>query len=230
MEIVRPTLKTYEEGAIRATFNTGSFFDLHAATITVTIDKPFPAEVQLHVKGVIRSDLMFTPGSVQFGDVDQGQQAKQSVSLSYLGRSDWQVVGVKSPNPNITATAVETGRQGGQVWYQLNVRLDPHLAAGYLNDQLIVETNDPQTPSVSLMVEGRVKPALTVSPSRCSWGLSTRVSRRPSRWLCGPANLSESSRWPVMTSRSGSARRKTPPPRPSTSSRSRFWQARISAR
>ena len=63
------------EGAIHATFNTGSFLGARGATLTVTLDKPFPAEVQLHVKGVIRSDVIFTPGSVQFGDVEQGQPA-----------------------------------------------------------------------------------------------------------------------------------------------------------
>ena len=48
-------------------------------TLTVTIDKPFYAQVQLHVSGDIRSDVVFTPGSVQLGSVDEGTS-----SLNYV--------------------------------------------------------------------------------------------------------------------------------------------------
>ncbi len=55
--VVNPTLKTYEKGAILAHFNTDHFLGQRGATLTVTIDKPFYAEVQLHVSGYIRSDV-----------------------------------------------------------------------------------------------------------------------------------------------------------------------------
>ena len=72
VDIVKSTLKTYEEGAIRAVFNTPTFLGSRSATITVIIDKPMPAEILLHVRGVIRGDVVFEPGSVQLGDVEQG--------------------------------------------------------------------------------------------------------------------------------------------------------------
>jgi hypothetical protein len=171
VQVVQPLLKTYEEGAIRATFNTASFLGDHGATLTVTLDKPYPAEVQLHVKGFIRSDVMFTPGSVQFGDVDQGQAAERSVAVSYAGRSDWKILGVKSGNPGISATMRETGRSGGQAWYQLDVRLDPKLSAGYLSDQLVLTTNDAQSPQLPLLVEGQIRAGITVSPASLFMGI-----------------------------------------------------------
>ena len=67
--IKKHDLKTWETGAIIAEYNTRSFLGKRGATVTVTIDKPFPAEVQLTVKGYIRSDVTFSPALVQFGDV-----------------------------------------------------------------------------------------------------------------------------------------------------------------
>ena len=79
VRIANDSLKTYEKGAIVATFNTPSFLGQHGATITVTFDKPFYAEVQLHVSGYIRSDVVFDPGSVQIGDLKQGAATPQQV-------------------------------------------------------------------------------------------------------------------------------------------------------
>ena len=50
-------MKTYEKGAIVATFNTDSFHGQRGATLTVIIDQPFYAEVQLHDRGYIRTDV-----------------------------------------------------------------------------------------------------------------------------------------------------------------------------
>ena len=74
--IKQAQLKTYEKGAIIAAFNTRSFLGRKSATVTVTFDKPLYAEVQLHVSGHIRSDVVLSPGSVQLGSVDQGTPAE----------------------------------------------------------------------------------------------------------------------------------------------------------
>jgi hypothetical protein len=171
VRVDRPYLKTYGEGAIHATFNTDKFLGTRGATITVTLDRPFPAEVQLHVKGVIRSDVIFTPGSVQFGEVQQGQAAVQSVGLAYGGREDWKVLGVKSSNPGISTQLREIGREGGRAWYQLDVYLSPHVSPGYLQDQLVLTTNDAQSGQLQVMVEGRVNPGITVSPASLFMGV-----------------------------------------------------------
>ena len=54
-KIINPELKTWEKGKVRAIFNTRSFLGARSATVTVVIDKPYPAEVQLSVKGFLGS-------------------------------------------------------------------------------------------------------------------------------------------------------------------------------
>lgn len=165
------TVKTYDKGAILAHFNTDTFLGQRGATLTVTIDRPFYAEVQLHVKGFIRGDVVVDPGSVQVGSIDQGTGADQTVTVNYAGRSDWQITEVKSSNSFISAKAVETGRNYGQVSYALQVHVDPTAPAGYLSDHLMLVTNDSASQQVPVLVEGRIMPGITVSPTALFMGV-----------------------------------------------------------
>jgi hypothetical protein len=168
--IENATLKTYEKGAIVAHFNTDTFSGQRGATVTVTIDKPFYAEVQLHVKGYIRTDVMLDPGSVQFGSIDQGTGYLQKVNVNYNGgSSNWKIVEVKSDNPHMKAEAVETNRNYGQANYQLKVTVDNSSPVGYLNDQLTLVTSDNQ--KIPVLVEGRIEPAVSVSPAALFMGV-----------------------------------------------------------
>jgi hypothetical protein len=165
VRVENPLLKTYEQGAIVATFNTNSFYGSRGATITVIIDRPFYAEVQLTDRGFIRTDVDVQPGSVVFGSIDQGTGWQQNVAVNYRGgRSDWQVVSVKSANPHITAQVTETARDYGQISYNLKVRVDRTTPACQLNDYLMLVTND-GTQQIPVLVEGRVTSAVTVSPT-----------------------------------------------------------------
>ena len=169
--VENPLLKTYEKGAILAHFNTPTFQGPRSATLTVTIDKPFYAEVQLHVKGFIRNDVVLEPGSVQIGSIDQGAGADRQVAVNYAGRGDWKILDVKSANPHITAKAVETGRRNGQVSYRLQVHLDKDAPGGYLNDHLMLVTNDANATQIPVEVDGRVMPGITVSPTALFMGV-----------------------------------------------------------
>jgi hypothetical protein len=171
VRVEKPALKTYEKGAIIASLNTGSYQGQRGATITVTLDKPYYAEVQLHVSTYIRSDVVLEPGSVQFGSVEQGVPAESKVVLKYAGRSDWKIVEVRSANPHVKAEAVETSRTSGQVSYNLVVRMDPQTPAGYLSEHLMLVTNDYQSTQVPVAVEGRVLSSVTVSPTSLFMGV-----------------------------------------------------------
>jgi hypothetical protein len=169
--VTKSLLKTYEKGAVVAKFNTQSFLGSKGATLTVTIDRPAYAEVQLRVDGFIRSDVYFTPGSVQLGTVEQGAPATKKVSVTYAGWSNWQATEVRSANPHIKAQLVETGRYSNQVSYDVLVTLDKAAPAGYLKEQILLMTNDQNSPQIPLAVEGRVMSSVTVSPASLFLGV-----------------------------------------------------------
>ncbi|MHB8972560.1 MAG: DUF1573 domain-containing protein [Pirellulaceae bacterium] len=165
------SLKTWDKSAIRAVFNTRSFIGSRSATLTVIIDKPYYAEVQLSVRGYIRSDVLFTPGSVAFGEIEQGLAAERTVSVSYTGRSDWAIVDVRSANSSFEVELLDGERNFGRVTYKMLVRLKVDAPPGYLQDQLTIVTNDSYNGSLELPVEGRIVSPLTVSPASLFLGV-----------------------------------------------------------
>ena len=171
VDVINPTLKTYQEGTIRAVFNTPTFLGSRSATITVVIDKPMPAEVLLHVRGVIRGDVVIEPGSVQLGDVQVGTAVERKVRVSRSGWGDWQITDVKSSNPHLSAKVINTNRQDGWTTADLCVTLDKDAPTGYLQDHLLLVTSDGQSVQMPLAVEGRVASSLTVSPSSLFMGI-----------------------------------------------------------
>ena len=172
-QINRRFLKTWEKAEILVILDTRGFLGRKDATITVEFDKPFSAEVQLHVHAYIRSDMVVQPGAVLFGSVSQGEEAKQVVSISYAGRDDWRLVKLECSNPAIVATAIPTHPSVGQVAYSMSVTLKPNAPPGYFRDQLVLVTNDydVRAARVPVAVEGLVIAALSVQPSSLLMGV-----------------------------------------------------------
>ncbi|MDR1384399.1 MAG: DUF1573 domain-containing protein [Planctomycetaceae bacterium] len=163
--IKNPILKTYETGTILAHFNTDRFTGSREATITVAIDRPFYAIVQLHVKGVIRSDIRFQPSEVNFGNVNVGESPETKVTFSYTGNSHWKVTKISSSNPAVWGELTETERKHGRINYQLKVKLTPDASAGYINDRIILVTNEYPPSEIPFVVQGHVRQGVTVRPT-----------------------------------------------------------------
>lgn len=171
VEVEKPSLKTHEKGAIVARINTKAFRGARGATITVTLDQPSHAVVQLNVRANIREDVVFNPGSVRFESVEQGQSAERFVAVSRLTREDWQVVRVNTSNPCLTAEVVSSKRNGPWMTSELRVRLNPDAPAGYVKDHLVLIASDQPSRGIPLEVEGRIQPVITLSPASLFMGV-----------------------------------------------------------
>ena len=169
--INKQTLKTWEKAEILAKYNTRTFLGSKGATVTVVIDQPYYAEVQLSVRGYIRSDVVCDPGEVSFGEVDQFSQSQKTVKLNYAGRTDWQILDVRSANKHLEVELLETLRANGRVSYEMMVRLMPEAPSGYFQSQLTILTDDARLKSFPLAVQGRVLSPLTVSPASLFLGV-----------------------------------------------------------
>jgi hypothetical protein len=169
VEIAKRDFKTWEKGEVIATFNTNAFEGNHSATITVTFDRPFPAEVQLQVKGNIKGQVTLHPGVVELGTIDAGRVAEKRISVSRDvtrdGRGGWQIVDVRSANTNFEVEVLETHRGNQQVAYDLVVRLKPTAPPGIVKDQLFLMTNDANSTQIAVDVEGRVVSSIEVKPT-----------------------------------------------------------------
>ena len=171
--VTKRLLKTYETGAIVVTLDTQRFHGQKETTLRVVFDKPFRAEFRLRLSYYIRPDVVFQPGTVQFGSVTQGQGVKKRVTVSYAGRTTWKVLDAEVSSSHLDVALAEVERSTdprthvGKVTYDLVVTLKDDAPPGYLKELVVLRTNDPnqQTARIPLTVEGLVVPALSVHPA-----------------------------------------------------------------
>jgi Protein of unknown function (DUF1573) len=157
-------------GSILARFNTGTHSGSKAATLTVTIDRPTFMEIQLHVKGYIRSDVVFNPGEMNFGTVKEGAEGTAVVDIDYAGRSDWAILEVASQDPFLTAKVEEQSRNGGRVKYRLSAAINGSAPSGLLQTEFVLKTNDRNMTRIPLRVNANVQADIAVTPQMMALG------------------------------------------------------------
>lgn len=166
----KTTLESLEETYVEVTMNTTRFQRQKDSNVIVTFDSPLYAEVRIPIHAYIRTDVVLTPGSANFGPIDRGNPASRSLDIAYAGRSSWEIQEVKADNPNIETHIEEVGRDPGRVHYKLQVELKPSAPAGVLREQITLVTNDINNPYVPVLVEARIEADITVTPDLVALG------------------------------------------------------------
>lgn len=157
-------------GVILAKFNTHSHTGQRQATVTVTFDKPQFTEVQLLVKGYIRSDIVFNPGEAVFGNVKEGESKSINIDLDYAGRSDWKVMSVGASDNFVQADFKEISRANGRIKYQILATLTGNAPKGALLSELFIKTNDRNLTTVPLRLMANIEPSIAVIPQLVAIG------------------------------------------------------------
>lgn len=164
------TLAPREESYIEVRMDGRRYTGHKAVTIMVTVGPRFISSAQLRVSATGRSDVVFNPGEVNFGLVNQGTAVVRTVDVEYAGALPWTVTEVVSADSAFTVSAAELYRRVGRVGYRLTVTLKKDAPAGPIKNEIVLKTNDPASPTVPLFVEGIVQSSLTVQPSSLSLG------------------------------------------------------------
>lgn len=128
------------------------------------------AETGLGVSSTILSDIVLNPGTIDFGAVRKGDSPTRTLTIDRINLEGWRVHRMVSGSRVLSAKLVETQRQGGAVSYQLTVGLKPEAPAGLVRDEIRILSNDPETPSIPVMVTAWIRGELSASPSILSMG------------------------------------------------------------
>ncbi len=164
-----------QEAYIEISMDTVRFMREKTSSALITLSEPTKGlriEVKIPLKVYIRSDVVFTPGSVNFGAVDVGAGGERKIALAYSGRADWKIVSIKSPKQYLSATAVETSRNPatGETKYDIVVAMATDAPAGLVKEQLTLVTDDQANPNVPLPVEARIEADITIEPAELVLG------------------------------------------------------------
>jgi hypothetical protein len=160
-------VKTGEETYVTITMDTNRFQHQKNSTVTVTFAQPQFAEVRIPVEVYIRSDVVLTPGAINFGAVGVGEKAERTVEIAYAGRPNWTIdKKVINDDPNIQTRLVEVSRDNASnVNYRLEVSLAPTTPVGFLRKQITLVTDDATGSQIPILVQARVEGDITVTPS-----------------------------------------------------------------
>jgi hypothetical protein len=157
---------------IEAVIDTTNFKDYKASGLTLFLDRPTPASVDLNITCFIRTDVTLNPGQVDFGVVNRSKGAELELALTYSGSlPNWKVMEMRTVSDHVVARLKETGRSaGGQVNYTLTATLKPSAPVGIFKDEITLTTNAPNTPSIPVSVSAMVQSNVIVSPSVINFG------------------------------------------------------------
>jgi hypothetical protein len=182
----KTVLKAQETTQIEVRLDARRFAGPKTVTIRVNVGPKFISSAELRVTANSRADVVFNPGEVNFGTVSRGQTPTQTIDVEYAGNLDWKVNKVIAKDVPYTASIKELYRRKTpaavmQVGYRLSLTLKKEAALGTLKHDVYLETNDPASPMVPVLIEANVQSALSVSPSTLSLGTvktDTALTRR----------------------------------------------------
>ncbi len=158
---------------VEATINTTNFQGYKPSGLTLILDRPVFAQVDLNVTCFIRGDIVLSPGQADFGTLRRSSKLPTtSLELTYAGgRPDWDIVQMKTQSDKVKAVAKETGRSvDGQIHWQITATLQPGVANGYFKDQITLITNDSPAQTIPISVLANVQSAVSVPPSIINLG------------------------------------------------------------
>lgn len=171
-------LQPNEESYIDIVMDAARFQGPKVVTMYVTVGPEFVSTATLTISANARQDVTLNPGEVNFGIVPAGQSVMQTVDVEYAGSHDWRIVeAIKSKDAPFTLEVSEWYRhapglfRSGKVGYKVTVALRPDAKPGAFREKVLLKTNDPATPVLTLCVEGTIRAALTARPDTVSFGI-----------------------------------------------------------
>ncbi len=121
------------------------------------------------VKANCRTDVAMNPGVVNFAIVPRGESRQSQISVEYAGVLDWRITDHPA-NDLFDITVNEKYRQPGRVGYIVQMSLKADAPAGSYKQELLLPTNDPQTPNLPIPFELTVQSPLSVVPETARFG------------------------------------------------------------
>lgn len=173
---------------VEAQMDTRNFVGLKATTLMVTLltASGQQGEARFGVQSNILPDIVLNPGSADFGVVVRGQESAQTISIERLGAPEWRftrLIASEALCKVIEARVVETYRTVNGVGYALTIRIKPDAPSGPIRDEVRLVTNDPQSPSVPVLVTGELQGALTAAPTVLALGNVNAAAGAQGRFL-----------------------------------------------
>ncbi len=143
-------------------------------------------EVALRVQTVCRDDLMMSPDTIVFGDVQHGVGGRKSMKVTFTSDANWKVTEATSTGKFVKAEIKEDSRNGSIVTYEITAVLDKDCPAGHWISDINLKTSNAGVATLRVPVTVNVAApsaaasSVTITPNRVQLGeinLGTSVEK-----------------------------------------------------
>jgi hypothetical protein len=171
------TIKPKETGWVDVFMDARKFTAQKNITVFVTVGNSadYISVAEIKITANSRTDIVFNPGSVNFGNTSIGKKATQTIDVEYAGQLDWKIEEINGNEGPFETSLKELYRNPGKVGYQISVTLKEDAPAGTLRHEIFLKTNDPASKSVPVVVEAILQASLSVTPDKIPLGSDVRV-------------------------------------------------------
>ncbi|MDR2344987.1 MAG: DUF1573 domain-containing protein [Planctomycetaceae bacterium] len=169
----KDTIQTYDKAAVVARLRSvDNTVGQKNATITVFIDKPLTAEIQLNTYGQIRPDISFKPTELRFETINSGMDKTRNLTVNYQGRNKgWRIVDIKSSNNNIVPVIESTQIYMNQTIVNIKTTVKSGMPDGEFTERIELITNETKSQrELPIVVSGRVGITISVAPEIVFFG------------------------------------------------------------
>lgn len=174
-ELVRPG----KEGRIVLTLDTNRLKGSFAKSATVKTNDPDMAEFRLQVAGQIISPFKISPRESIFLHTVEGEQASDRIFIGAEKQEGFEILNVSSSLNDYIDVELQDVIKGEK--YMISVTTKPKAKAGVYNGKLLVETNNPESPRITVDVSVNVRGFVNVSPRLINFGRVERGKEANSR-------------------------------------------------
>jgi hypothetical protein len=177
VKLLQPSQSAYLDVTMDAHRFTGS----KTVSIYITLGPQYTSTATLRVSANSRADVVFNPGQINFGVVQRGQAATQVIDVESAGVLDWRLTELDKGSAPVDVVGEQLYRERGRVGYRLRMTLKPDAPAGLLKHELLLKTNDPASPLLTVLLEAVVQAPVTVKPNPLKLGsvpVGQTVTRR----------------------------------------------------
>jgi hypothetical protein len=179
-----PDVAPGREGRVAVTLDTARMAGRVTKIVTVYTNDPATPTAALALTGAVHADLVTTPAALYLGRVRRGEGVSRDIVVA-PGRPGavYAVTAVESSNPAlaaeiqpVTAPDPRTAGPGGVAApaQRIVVRLAKELPLGRFSAQLVLRTNSPREPAITVPVFGSVEGDVVVLPPQLTFGVARR--------------------------------------------------------
>jgi hypothetical protein len=138
---------------IRITLKPGLPMRKFREMITAVTNHSLVKEITIVAFGEVTGNIDFQPKTLSFGGFKKGSRIERTIKLTSLFDRNFKILNVKSSVPELE-TRVETVKEGRE--YNIIVTLNEKFNTKYLQESIIIETDDKDQKSIEVKAFGAV--------------------------------------------------------------------------